>query len=347
MPHPLVELLARHLAAREALLLELPLHHDLRGDAGVVGSRQPERVVALHPVMAGQRVHDGLVERVPHVQDAGHVRRRQLDAERRTAGREASTEIAARLPHRIPGALDGRRLEALGQHGDALGVPGRHLRNGCPAQRLWERSRASSARTAWSTMSRNEAATASRVSATSSSISRSIAPPIRLRTIVSICWGNASAIACRIDARSSSSIRVQCCVVELSAGAVARAGGAVAGAGAGRAAAGAGAGRAAAGAGTGDGAGRAGAGAAAFAGAGAALGGKFDGSEVSSGSGAPPGRAFGSWGSVVSNSSGGSVSRSVSTGIDVSSGGSESLAEALMGRRSGASRARSRCPDRP
>jgi len=139
--------------------------------------------------MAGQRVHDGLVERVPHVQDAGHVRRRQLDAERRTAGREASTEIAARLHTRIPGALDGRRLEALGNTAMRSASLDVICATAVPLSVCGSASRASSARTAWSTLSRNEAATASRVSATSSSISRSIAPPIRLRTIVSICWG--------------------------------------------------------------------------------------------------------------------------------------------------------------
>jgi hypothetical protein len=65
--------------ARQALVLQLALDDDLRGDAGVVGARQPQRVVAAHAVVARQRVHDGLVERVPHVQRARHVGRRQLD----------------------------------------------------------------------------------------------------------------------------------------------------------------------------------------------------------------------------------------------------------------------------
>jgi hypothetical protein len=47
----------------------------------VVGARLPQRVVAAHAVVARQRVHDGLVEAVAHVQRAGDVRRRQQDAE--------------------------------------------------------------------------------------------------------------------------------------------------------------------------------------------------------------------------------------------------------------------------
>jgi hypothetical protein len=70
---------------RQALLLQLALDHDLGGDAGVVGAGHPQRVVAAHAVVARQRVHDGLVERVAHVQRAGDVGRRQLDVPRNPA----------------------------------------------------------------------------------------------------------------------------------------------------------------------------------------------------------------------------------------------------------------------
>jgi hypothetical protein len=61
--------------------IELALDDDLGGDAGVVGARLPQRVVAAHAVVARQRVHERLVEAVAHVQRAGDVRRRQQDAE--------------------------------------------------------------------------------------------------------------------------------------------------------------------------------------------------------------------------------------------------------------------------
>jgi len=86
---------------------------DLGGDAGMVGARQPERVEAAHPVVAGQRVHDRLVERMAHVQDAGHVRRWQLDRERRTACFGSGGEVAAALPFRAPERFDATRVEAL------------------------------------------------------------------------------------------------------------------------------------------------------------------------------------------------------------------------------------------
>jgi hypothetical protein len=40
------EVLAAQVVAALALLLQLALHHDLRGDAGVVGARHPQRVEA-------------------------------------------------------------------------------------------------------------------------------------------------------------------------------------------------------------------------------------------------------------------------------------------------------------
>ena len=70
------ERLAAQVTSDDALGLELSLDHDLRGDAGVIGAGDPDGVEAAHPVIAGERVHDGLVERVPHVQGAGDIRRR-------------------------------------------------------------------------------------------------------------------------------------------------------------------------------------------------------------------------------------------------------------------------------
>src|SRR2546427_279313 len=55
---------AHVVAAGDALLLQLALHHDLGGDARVVGAGHPDRVVALHAVVAREAVHDGLVERM-------------------------------------------------------------------------------------------------------------------------------------------------------------------------------------------------------------------------------------------------------------------------------------------
>ena len=104
---------AAEIVARFALRLQLLLDDDLRGDAGVVGAELPQRVVALHPVIADEHVHQRLLERVPHVQRSRDVRRGKLDAERRRARGVARLEVAARLPHRIPLRLDGVGLEAF------------------------------------------------------------------------------------------------------------------------------------------------------------------------------------------------------------------------------------------
>ena len=61
-------------------LHQLPLDDHLRGDAGVIGARLPEHVLAAHALEAAQHVLQRVVERVPHVQRARHVRRRDDDA---------------------------------------------------------------------------------------------------------------------------------------------------------------------------------------------------------------------------------------------------------------------------
>ena len=79
-PDPVDEGIARHVMARPALGRQLAFHHDLRGNAGMVTAHHPVGVVAQHPVMANQRVHQRLLEGMAHVQRAGHIGRRQLDA---------------------------------------------------------------------------------------------------------------------------------------------------------------------------------------------------------------------------------------------------------------------------
>ena len=79
LPDLLGELVAAQVIAAHALGLQLTLHHDLGSDACVVGAGNPGRVVALHAVVACQRVHDGLVERVAHVQRTCHIGWGQLD----------------------------------------------------------------------------------------------------------------------------------------------------------------------------------------------------------------------------------------------------------------------------
>jgi hypothetical protein len=114
LPDLLDEFFAAEVVARNLLRVELAFDHDLRGDAGVVGARNPGGVMAEHAVVARQAVHDGLVERVAHVQRAGDVRRRQLDRERRLAGIHAGCEITALFPLGAPVFLDFGGFERLG-----------------------------------------------------------------------------------------------------------------------------------------------------------------------------------------------------------------------------------------
>jgi hypothetical protein len=87
LPHPLDELLPAQVVAGHPLACELTFDDVLRGDAGVVHARQPQRGVALHPPSADQRVLDRVVERVPNVQRPGDVRWRNDDAERLAVAR--------------------------------------------------------------------------------------------------------------------------------------------------------------------------------------------------------------------------------------------------------------------
>ncbi len=124
LPDLVDERLAADLLARQALRGQLPLDDRLRGDARVVGAGLPQHVAALHALQADQRVLDGAVQRVAHVQRAGHVRRRQRDAVR-LAGRVRFRVERVRVgPAREDARLGGRGVvpRALVQHGSELRV---------------------------------------------------------------------------------------------------------------------------------------------------------------------------------------------------------------------------------
>ena len=77
---------------------ELGFHLGLGGDASVVHARQPEHFEALHAFAACDCVHEGVVERVPHVQLAGDVGWRQDDGKRRFLRRRVCCEVALVYP---------------------------------------------------------------------------------------------------------------------------------------------------------------------------------------------------------------------------------------------------------
>ena len=76
LPDALNECVAAKLFARAAFFDQFLFNLCLRGDPSVVCAEDPLRVLAAHAVEANQRVLNRAVERVAHVQRAGHVRRR-------------------------------------------------------------------------------------------------------------------------------------------------------------------------------------------------------------------------------------------------------------------------------
>ena len=109
-PHALDERVAAELLARCPLAAQQLLDLRLGRDPGVVGAERPARAPAAHAVVADQAVLDRAVQRVAHVQRAGHVRRRDRD-------REVLLRRALRLgveQARLEPALEDRRLGLRG-----------------------------------------------------------------------------------------------------------------------------------------------------------------------------------------------------------------------------------------
>ncbi|MNC85735.1 hypothetical protein D3C83_13470 [compost metagenome] len=107
MPHAPLERFAPDVSAGRAFGFEPAFDHDLGCDAGMVGARLPQRVETAHAVVADERVHQRLLEGVPHVQRAGDVRRRQQNAVIIGIGRiEPGPEVAVLFPPRIPARFD-------------------------------------------------------------------------------------------------------------------------------------------------------------------------------------------------------------------------------------------------
>ncbi len=79
LPHPLHERVAPELGPVRALLGERALHLRLGGDPGMVGSEDPLDPPAAQTLVADQTVLHRVVQRVAHVQQPGHVRRRDGD----------------------------------------------------------------------------------------------------------------------------------------------------------------------------------------------------------------------------------------------------------------------------
>ena len=98
-PHALKELLAAEVVAGQALLgAKLLLDLDLGGDAGVVHAGLPQNVFAEHAVIADKDILQSVVQRMPHVQNAGDVRRRNDDGKGFLVFVHVRFEIAGGFP---------------------------------------------------------------------------------------------------------------------------------------------------------------------------------------------------------------------------------------------------------
>ncbi len=125
-PDPLQELVAAEIApARLLALHQLALDDHLRRNAGVIGARLPQDVLAPHAPIAAENVLQRVIERMAHMQRAGHVRRRNDDAEWLSLGafRPAGAEGARRLPLRPDAALDDAGVERLLHHEEIQWFP--------------------------------------------------------------------------------------------------------------------------------------------------------------------------------------------------------------------------------
>ena len=121
LPHLFQKRFAPEVVSADLLFLQLAFHHDLGGNTGVVGTGNPGGIEAAHAVVARQAVHDGLVERMPHVQRAGDIWRRQLNTEgwciglRRLRAAEAGYAVAPLFPLRSPMRLQRCGFKGFGQ----------------------------------------------------------------------------------------------------------------------------------------------------------------------------------------------------------------------------------------
>ena len=107
------ERLAAEVMPRLALRVQLALDHHLCGNAGVVAARLPQGAATVHALVADERIHDGVLEGMPHVQRAGNVRRRNHDGVGFAAAR--GREMPARFPDFVPFVFDFYGLVA-GRH---------------------------------------------------------------------------------------------------------------------------------------------------------------------------------------------------------------------------------------
>ena len=79
----------------------------------MIGSRLPQRVVALHSFITDQNVLHGVVKRMSHVKLSRDIRRRHYDRKRLFAAVNRCVKISVVLPFFVKTALDPLRIIGL------------------------------------------------------------------------------------------------------------------------------------------------------------------------------------------------------------------------------------------
>ena len=106
LPNFFNEFFPSQIKAADVLLAQFFFHDVLGGDAGVIGSRQPGGLKALHPAVTDKNIFNRRVESVAHVKRAGDVGGRQEDGKSAgfrfaASGEIVRIEIAALFPESI------------------------------------------------------------------------------------------------------------------------------------------------------------------------------------------------------------------------------------------------------
>ena len=111
VPDALKELVAAEIVAGLALLLAQHLFDLYLGrDAGMVNAGQPQRGIALHPLITGQDILKRRIKGVPHVELTGDIGGRHDNGERLLIGVYLALEIMPVHPHLIDLFLDRFRV---------------------------------------------------------------------------------------------------------------------------------------------------------------------------------------------------------------------------------------------
>ena len=101
-PDSFKELLPTQIVTAQTLFLaEFFFYFNLRCDTCMVSSRQPERIIALHPLKADQCVLQGCIHSMTHVELTGNIWWGHNDCERFTAGSFLRMEVSTLFPHAV------------------------------------------------------------------------------------------------------------------------------------------------------------------------------------------------------------------------------------------------------